>query len=89
MTIYRIFQIDSRQTSWAIECNGQIIRTHPSAAVLGACLDAVLAGVSDYDADDIAKAIERLPPLSYEERMAVFSPTGTTEPSRELFPKVG
>jgi hypothetical protein len=75
------------QTGWAIECNGQIIRTHPSAAVLGAYLDAVLAGVSVYDASDIAKVIERRPWPSYEERMAVFSPTGRPEPSREPFPR--
>jgi hypothetical protein len=88
MTIYRIFRIDS-QIGWAIECNGQIIRTHPSAAVLGAYLDDILTGATEYDADDIAKAIERQPSLSYEERMAVFSPTGRPVPSRELFPKVG
>jgi len=88
MTIYRI-RIGSQPTGWAIECNGQIIRTHPSAAVLGAYLDSILAGETDYDADDTAKAIERQPSLSYEERMAVFSPTGRPEPSRDLFPKVG
>jgi hypothetical protein len=85
MTVYRIFRIDSHQTGWAIECNGQIIRTHPSAAVLGAYLDSILAAVNEYDADDIATAIERQPSLSYEERMAMFRPTGSSEPSRELF----
>jgi hypothetical protein len=44
--------------------------------------------VNQYDADDIAKVIERQPSLSYEERMAVFSPTGRPEPSREPFPKL-
>ena len=88
MTIYRIFRIDG-QIGWAIECNGQIIRTHPSAAVLGAYLNSILAMVNEYDADDIAKAIERQPSLSYEERMDVFGPTGRPVPSRELFPKVG
>jgi hypothetical protein len=56
---------------------------------LGAYIDAILAGVNEYDVDDIAKAIERRPLPSYEERMAVFSPTGRPEPSRDLFPKVG
>ena len=86
MTIYRMFRIGSEQTGWAIECHGKIVRTHPSAAVLGAYLDAILAGVSEYDAEDIAKVIERRPWPSYEERMSVFSPTGRPEPSRELFP---
>jgi hypothetical protein len=85
MTIYRIIQIGSEQTGWAIECNGRIIRTHPSAAVLGAYLDAILAGVNEYDANDIAKAVERRPIPSYEERMALFSPTARPEPSRDLF----
>jgi hypothetical protein len=52
------------------------IHTHPSAAVLGAYLDVILAGVPVYDADDIAKVVEKRPIPSYEERMAVFSPTG-------------
>ena len=89
MTVCRIIRVGSLPTGWALECNRQIIRTHPSAEVLGAYLDAILAGVNEYDADDIAKAIERRPLPSYEERMAVFSPTGRPEPSRDLFPKVG
>jgi hypothetical protein len=40
MTIYRLFRTDSDQIGWALERDGQIIRTHPSAAVLGAYLDA-------------------------------------------------
>jgi len=44
-----------------------------------------LAGASTYDADDIAKVIERRPRPSYEERRAVFTPTGRPEPSREPF----
>ena len=88
MTIYRIIRIGSEQTSWAIERDGQIIRKHPSAAVLGAYLDAILAGVNEHDADDIVKVIERRPRPSYEERVAMFSPTGKSEPSRELFPNV-
>jgi hypothetical protein len=55
---------------------------------LGAYLDAILAGANEFDADDIAKVIERRPWPSYEERRAVFSPTGRPEPSREPFPKL-
>jgi hypothetical protein len=51
-------------------------------------LDAFLAGTSSYDADDIAKVIERRPRPSYEERMAVFNATGRPEPSRDPFPAV-
>jgi hypothetical protein len=50
--------------------------------VLGAYLDALLAGAWSYDADDIAEVIERPPRPSYEERRAVF------KPSREPFPIV-
>jgi hypothetical protein len=84
---YRIKQIGSLKTGWAIERDGVITRSHPSPMVLGAYLDAILAGASEYDASDIAKAIEaRLPP-TYEERKAVFSPTGRPEPSRDPFKK--
>jgi hypothetical protein len=62
--------------------------TTMEAAVLGAYLDALLAGASPYDADDIATAIERRPRPSYEERMAVVNATGRPEPSREPFPIV-
>jgi hypothetical protein len=50
-----------------------------------AYLDAILAGANEFDASDIAKVIERRPRPSYEERVAVFSPTGRPEPSREPF----
>jgi hypothetical protein len=70
--------------SEVIECDRIIVRTHPSA-VLGAYLDAILAGANEFDASDIAKVIERRPRPTYEERMAVFSPTGRPEPSREPF----
>jgi hypothetical protein len=85
MTTYRIIRIGSLQTGWAIERDGVVTRTGPSEEVLGAYLDAILAGASMYDADDIAKVIERRPRPSYEERMAVFSPTGRPQPSREPF----
>jgi hypothetical protein len=56
--------------------------------VLGAWLDGYLAGASSYDADDIAKVIERRPRPTYEERLAVFNATGRPEPSRNPFPVV-
>jgi hypothetical protein len=85
MTIYRIVRIGSGPQAWAIERDGVITRSHPRAEVLGAWLDAILAGASVYDADDIAAAIERRSPPSYEERLAVFSPTGRPAPSRDPF----
>jgi hypothetical protein len=68
--------------------DGKIWRTGPRLEVLGAWLDAYLAGASSYDADDIANVIERRPRPSYEERRAVFKLTGRPEPSREPFPIV-
>ena len=56
--------------------------------MLGAWLDGYLAGASSYDADDIAKVIERRPRPTYEERLAVFNATGRPEPSRYPFPVV-
>jgi len=44
MTTYRIIRIDSLQTGWAIERDGKITKSHPNAEVLGAYLDAILAG---------------------------------------------
>jgi hypothetical protein len=87
MTTYRIVQIGSLRTGWAIEVDGIITRSGPSVAALGAYLDAIAAGASEYDADDIAKALERRAPPSYEERLAVFSPTGRPAPSRDPFKK--
>jgi hypothetical protein len=45
-------------------------------------IDAILAGANEHDASDIAKVMERRPRPTYEERMAVFSPTGRPKPSR-------
>jgi hypothetical protein len=59
----------------------------PRGTRVGAYLDAVLAGINEYDAHDIVRVIERRPRPSYEERMAVFSPTGRPALSKELFPK--
>jgi hypothetical protein len=87
MTTYRIVQVGSLKTGWAIEVDGIITRSGPSVAALGAYLDAILAGASTYDADDIAAVIEQRPPPSYEERLAVFSPTGRPAPSRDPFAK--
>ena len=85
---YRIVPIGSGPAGWAIERDGKIWRTGPRLEILGAWLDAYLAGASSFDADDIAELIERRPRPSYEERRAVFKPTGRPEPSREPFPIV-
>jgi hypothetical protein len=68
------------------ERDGKVWRTGPRIEVLGAWLDAYLAGASSYNADDIAKVIEQRPRPSYEERLAVFNATGHPEPSRDPFP---
>jgi hypothetical protein len=57
-------------------------------SVHGAWLEAYLAGVSSYDADDIAKVIERRPRPTYEKRLAVFNTTGRPARSRDPFPIV-
>jgi hypothetical protein len=85
---HRIVPIGSANTGWAIERDGVIRRSGPSVEVLGAWLDAILACASEHDADDIAEVIARRPRPSYEERCAVFKPTGRPEPSREPFPIV-
>jgi hypothetical protein len=85
---YRIVPIGSGPFGWAIERDSKIWSTGPRIEVLGARLDAILAGASEYDADDIAEVIARRPRPSYEERLAVFKPTGRPEPSREPFPIV-
>jgi hypothetical protein len=82
---YRIVPIGSGPNGWAIERDGRIWRTGPRLEVLGAFLDALLAGASDYDASDIAKVIEQRPRPTYEERAAVFNSTGRPAPSRDPF----
>jgi len=82
---YRIVPFGSGPFGWAIERDGKIWNTGPSVEVLGAWLDAILAGASEYDAEDIAKVIAQRPRPSYEEPLAVFSPTGHPEPSRDPF----
>jgi hypothetical protein len=71
MATYRIKQIGSLGTGWAIERDGVITRSGPSAAVLGAYLD----------------VIEMRPPPTCEERLVVFSPAGRPAPSRDPFRK--
>jgi hypothetical protein len=83
--VYRIVQIGSLRDGWAIEVDGIITRSALTTTPLAAWLDARLAGANEFDASDIAKVIEQQPQPSYEERMAVFSPTGRPEPSREPF----
>jgi hypothetical protein len=56
---YRIVPIGSSNQGWAIECDGMISRTGDCLEVLGAWLDAILVGASEYDADDIADVIGR------------------------------
>jgi hypothetical protein len=85
---YRMVPIGTDPIGWAIERDGKVWRTGPRLEVLGAYLDALLAGASSYDADDIAKVLEQRPRPTYEERLAVFRPTGRPEPSREPFPIV-
>jgi len=80
--LYRIVPIGSSNQGWAIERDGKLSRSGSSLEVLGAWLDAYLAGASSYDADDIAAVIAARPRPSYEERRAVFKPTGRPEPSR-------
>ena len=86
---YRIVPIGSANPQgWAIECDGKLSRSGHRLEVLAAWLDAILAGASEYDANDIAEVIARRPRPSYEERMAVFKPSGRPEPSRDPFPIV-
>jgi hypothetical protein len=85
---YRIVPFGSANVGWAIERDGQIWHTGPRLEVLGAWLDAILGGASEYDADDIADVIAARPRPSYEERLAVFKPSGRPEPSLDPFPIV-
>jgi hypothetical protein len=86
MSSYRIKQIGSLATGcrWRETASSS---SHTRAEVLGAWLDATLAGANEYDADNIARATEARPWPTYEERMAVFSPVGPWKPSRDPFKK--
>ena len=87
MSTYVIKQIGSLKTGWAIEIDGIIRRSGPSVEVMGAYLDAIVAGASEHDASDIADVIRKRPRPTYEERRAVFTPTGRPDPSRDPFAK--
>ena len=82
---YRIVPLGAHN-AWMIERDGKVWKTDTRVEVLGAWLDAILAGAPEYDADDIANVIAARPRPSYEERLAVFRPTGRPEPSRDPFP---
>jgi hypothetical protein len=84
---FSIIPIGSLHTGWALKVDGVIRRTSPSLLPLGAYVDAIMAGASEANADNIARAIEARPWPSYEERMAVFSPAGPWKPSRDPFKK--
>jgi hypothetical protein len=86
---YRIVPLGGAHNAWMIERDGKIWRTDERVEALGAWLDAILAGASTYDADDIANVIATRPRPSYEERLAMFKPTGRPEPSRETVSKGG
>jgi hypothetical protein len=80
-----IIPVGSLYTGWALKVDGVIRRSNSSLSRLGAYVNAIMAGASEADADNIARAIEaRLWP-TYEERMAVFSPAGPWKPSRDPF----
>ena len=68
---YRIVPIGSGPTCWAIERDGKSHMTGPRVEVLGAWLDAILAGASEHDSDDLAAVIAARPRPSYDERLTV------------------
>ena len=74
MVTYRIVQIGSLRNGWAIEVDGIITRSAPTAATLGAYLDAILAGANEFDAHDIAKVIEKRPPPPAEDKRQQYGP---------------
>jgi hypothetical protein len=80
-----VIPIGSLHTGWALKVDGVLRRSSPSLISLGAYVDAIMAGASEVDADNIARAIEVRPWPTYEERMAVFSPAGPWKPSRDPF----
>ena len=82
---FSIVPIGSLHTGWGLQVDGIIRRSSPSLIARGAYVDAIMAGASEADADNIARAIEARPWPTYEERMAVFSPAGPWKPSRDPF----
>jgi hypothetical protein len=85
---FSITPIGSLHTGWALKVDGVIRRSSPSLISLGAYVDAIMAGADEADADNIARAIEARPWLSYEERIAVFSPAdrGSRHATRSFLP---
>jgi len=67
---FTIGPIGSLHTGWALKVDDIIRRSSPSLISLGAYVDAIMAGASEADADNIARAIEARPWPTYEERMA-------------------
>jgi len=84
---YTIVPIGSQHTGWALQVDGIVRRSSSSMIRPAAYVDALMAGADHADTDNIASAIEARPWLSYEERMAVLSPSGPWKPSRDPFPK--
>ena len=84
---FSIIPIGSLHAGWALKIDGVIRRTSPSLIPLGAYVDAIMAGASEADADNIARATEARPWPSYEERIGVFAPAGPWKPLRDPFKK--
>jgi hypothetical protein len=62
---FTVVPIGSLHTGWALKVDGIIRRSSPSLISLGAYVDAIMAGASEADADNIARAIEARPWPSY------------------------
>ena len=60
------YRLDRQHTGWALKVDGVIRRSSPSLIPLGAYVDAIMAGASEADADNIARAIEARPWPTYE-----------------------
>lgn len=80
---FSIIPIGSLHTGWALKVDGVIRRSNESIMPLAAYVDAMMAGADEADAENIAKAIAARPWPTYEERMAVYSPSGPWAPSRK------
>ena len=63
---FSITLIGSLHTGWALKVDGVIRSTSPRLISLGAHVDAIMARADDADADNIARAIEARPWLTYE-----------------------
>jgi hypothetical protein len=67
---FSIIPVGSLYTGWALKVDGVIRRSNSSLSRLGAYVNAIMAGASEADADNIARAIEARPWPTYEERMS-------------------